>query len=58
LPIDVSDADITRSEGGVVITDDAVALAPEAGTALGEVLGLPALPSVDLGRLEITLTGS
>lgn len=58
LPIDASDADITRSEGGVVISDDAVALAPEAGTALAEMLGLPALPSVDLGRLEITLTGS
>lgn len=58
LPVDASDADIIRSDGRVVITDDAVALAPEAATALAELLGLRALPEVDLGQLQITFTGS
>ena len=58
LPVDTSDAQVTRQDGEVVVVDDDVSLEPAAGEALARQLGLPALPSVEFGRLQTTLTGS
>lgn len=58
LPVNASDARITRQGDTVVVTDEAVALNSDAAGQLARQLGLPALPSVDLGQLQTTLTGS
>ena len=57
LPVDLADARIEREGEGLVVTDDAVALHPDAARALADQLGLPALPALELGRLQTVLVG-
>ena len=58
LPIDASDARIIVQGNTVTVTDDGISLEGEAAQRLADQLGLPALPNVQLGQLESTLTGS
>lgn len=57
LPVDLADARIEREGEAVLVTDDAVSLHPDAARALADQLGLPALPSLELGRLQVALVG-
>ncbi len=57
LPVDLADARIEREGEAVVVTDEAVSLDPDAARALADQLGLPTLPALELGRLQVTLVG-
>lgn len=57
LPLSTEDATITQQDGEVVIEDDAVSLDAQAADALTGGLGLPSLPQLALGSLQVTLTG-
>lgn len=57
LPVDLADARLEREGSAVLVTDDAVSLHPDAARALADQLGLPALPSLELGRLQVALAG-
>ncbi len=58
LPLSTSDAQITTGSGTATITDSAVSLTPDALNELAGQLGLPTLPTLSLGSLSVTLTGS
>jgi len=58
LPLSTSDAQITRQGDQVVITDSAVSLDADAANALTGELGLPTLPDLKIGSLQVTLAGS
>lgn len=57
LPVDLADARLEREGEALVVTDDAVQLHPDAARALADQLGLPALPALELGRLQVSLVG-
>lgn len=57
LPVDLDDARLEREGAALVLTDDAVSLDPSATRRLADQLGLPGLPGLQLGRLEVVLTG-
>lgn len=58
LPLSTTGAQITTQPDRVVISDDAVSLDSDAASALAGQLGLPGLPDLTLGQLQITLVGS
>lgn len=59
LPLSVSDAQISQADDQVVIEDSAVSFDAETLNALADELGVPVtLPAVDVGSLQVTLTGS
>lgn len=59
LPLSPSDAQVTTSDGQVVVEDSAVSFDAETTNALAEQLGLPVtLPAIEVGSLQATLAGS
>ena len=57
LPVDLADARVEREGAALVLTDDAVSLDRSAMRRIADQLGLPGLPRLELGRLEVVLTG-
>ena len=57
LPVDLADARIEREGAALVLTDDAVSLDRSATRRIADQLGLPGLPRLQVGRLEVVLTG-
>ncbi len=58
LPLSPGDAKVTTEDGSATLRDDAVSLSADAANDIAKSLGLPTLPQLTFGALQVTLTGS
>lgn len=58
LPLSPGDAKVTTEDGSATLRDDAVSLSPAAANDIAKSLGLPTLPQLTFGALQVTRTGS